>query len=165
MVILPKVEPQNLSSYVGKSAAVLCHERFPTGNRAKLKRMVPTEPLPAAFYKFAFDNLPDDWDHFRLEWATIVAGIAIMAPSAHSHTAGLGRVLADCQYSENRFERLLAAEGEILCTLTLRLARFLAAKGRAIDWAQLATLLLAREERSDAIRMRIAKDYYRALKD
>jgi CRISPR system Cascade subunit CasB len=162
---LLNVKSPSLSSHVGKAAGVICNDKFSTGDRAKLKRMVPTEPLPSAFYRFAFSHLPEDWERSRVEWGTIVAGIAIMAPSAHSHASGFGKVLAESNYSESRFERLLATEDEVLCTLVLRLARFLAAKGRTVDWSQIASLLLAKEDNADAIRMRIAKDYYRALKN
>lgn len=158
-------EPQSLSSTIGKAAGVIANERFPSGDRAKLKRMDFAETVPVAFYRFAFAQLPEGWEVNQKEWMTIVAGMAIMSPSNHSPVAGLGKVLAESGYSESRFERLLAAEDEVLYTLILRLARFLAAKAKPADWLQIAQLLLSKDEKADAIRMRIAKDYYRAMKD
>jgi CRISPR system Cascade subunit CasB len=127
--------------------------------------MVPGESPPGVFYRFAFRHLPEGWEQAQREWMTILAGMAIMVPAANSRGNPAGKMLGESGYSESRLERLLSAEGDVLETLVLRVARFAAAKAQPIDWTQLAQLLLAKNpERADAIRMRIAKDYYRAIR-
>lgn len=166
MNIALETKPPSLSSSVAKAARIICSDGFPTGDRAKLRRMSPGEIAPAAFYRFAFRHLPEGWERSQSEWMTVVAGIAIMAPTAHSGSAAAGTVLGESGYSEKRFERLLAAEDEVLQILLLRAARFLSAKGQTIDWAQLTQLLLSKEpEKADAFRMKIAKDYYRTVRE
>ena len=62
-------------------------------------------------------------------------------------------------------ERLLMARDDVLFTLTLRLARFLAAKGESVNWLDVARLLLTKDrEAQQAVRLKIAGDYYRYQK-
>jgi len=156
-----------LPSTIGRIAQVLGNDRFPTGDRAALRRMVPTQPPPLIFYRFALRYLDDRWDtdeEVRKDWITIVAGIALMSPNAHRPDRRLGAALAGSGYSEARLERLLAAEGDIRRTLLLRAARFLAAKGSPCNWVDAAQLLLTRDpEKRDEIHRRIARDFYQTL--
>lgn len=161
-----KMETPTLSSTIGEAAGAICSDGFPTGDRAKLRRMSPGETPPAAFYRFAFRHLPDGWEQSQRQWMVVTAGIAIMAPSAHNRVVPAGTAMAESRYSEKRVEMLLAATGEVQETLVLRLARFLSAKGQPVDWTQLAQLLFSKEpEKADAIRMRIARDYYRVARE
>ncbi|MDV7391551.1 type I-E CRISPR-associated protein Cse2/CasB, partial [Arthrospira platensis SPKY1] len=83
----------------------------------------------------------------------------------HRPDRPLGLALAEDGYSEARLERLLAAQDDVLHTLTLRLARFLAAKGESVNWLDLANLLLAKDrDKQEAARLKIARDYYRYQK-
>jgi CRISPR system Cascade subunit CasB len=161
---LPTAE-QSLGQCIGRIAAVICHDGFPTGERAALRRMSPSEPPPLAFYRFALNYLPDGWEHRSADWVTLVSGIALMSPKAHQPDLGVGRALAEAKYSEARLERLLATDGDTRRTLLLRAARFLAAKNSSCNWLDFAQLLLTTNaEKRDKLHMRIAKDFYQNAK-
>lgn len=142
----------------------LSNPGYPTGDRAALRRMIPGQPPPLSYYRFAIRILPDGWDRdaaTRQNWMTIVAGIALMGPDAHRPDRCLGQVLAEAKYSERRLERLLAAAGDTARTLVLRTARFLAAKSAPCDWVDLARLLLTQQpDGRDDLALRIARDFY-----
>ena len=126
--------------------------------------MVPGQPLPLAFTRIALAYLPNNWEQNREDWATLLAGMAIMAPDAHRAGHGLGRALAVAGYQEARLERLLEAKGQTLQILLLRAARFLATKQTPCDWTDAARLLLTRDhDKREHIRLRIARDYFSNL--
>lgn len=159
-------ERGGLASIVARLARLLESDSFPTGERARLKRLRPTAPPPLSFYRFALKHLPEDWDRHlerQRDWITIVAGMAIMSPFIHDPQSPLGTVLGQERYSEARLERLLAAEGDVMRTLALRVCRFLAAKHRAFNWLDLAWLLLSRGDPRRQAQERIARDYYRQI--
>ena len=160
-------ETETLWASIARLAGILSGEHFPTGDRAALKRMAPDQPPPLAFYRFAFRELPEGWESRRSVWQTLTAGLALSSNHGNPHNRHhpLGRALAEQGYSEARLERLLAAEGDTLNTLLLRAARYLAAKGEAVDWTDAARLLLTADEGKERIRRKIAGDYYRNLKD
>lgn len=155
-----------LPSVIGRIAQVISSDRFPTGDRAALRRMTPGQPLPLVFYRFALQHLPEGWDHSEervLDWVTLVAGIALMSPNAHRGDRPLGKVLAETGYSEARLERLLAAEGNVRRILLLRAARFLAAKGSPCNWVDAAQLLLTRDpQKREQVNRRVARDFYQS---
>lgn len=156
--------PQSLSSVVGRIAAVIGSEDFPTGDRARLRRLAPGESPPLAFYRFAFRHLPEGWDRNQPAWITLVSGLALMSPRPHQPGRHAGQVLAESGYSEMRLERLLAADYATLYTLLLRAVRFLAAKGEKCDWLDLSPLLFSRESsKREEARLRIARDFYRTV--
>lgn len=158
-------EQPSLAAAVGRAAGIICSDGFPTGDRAKLRRMAPGQPLPLVFTRFALAHLPESWERQPKDWAVLLAGIAIMAPHAHRPGYGLGRALADAGYSEARLERLLDTDGETRRTLFLRAVRLLAAKAAPFDWHDAAQLLLARDEvKRDRIKQRIARDFFSNLK-
>ncbi|HQD79736.1 MAG TPA: type I-E CRISPR-associated protein Cse2/CasB [Bacillota bacterium] len=151
-----------LEQQVGRIAGILSSERFPTGERAALRRMNPGHPLPLSFYRFAFSYLPPGWEKAIDDWTTLVAGIALMSPNAYSPQVGFGAALADAEYSESRLERLLAAEYEVRRTLFLRAIRFLAAKSKPFNWAEGARFLLTESKsKREMLNLSIARDFYR----
>jgi CRISPR system Cascade subunit CasB len=155
--------PMKLPSAIGRIAAVIGNDEFPTGDRAALRRLDPDTEAPLAFYRFAFRHLPENWAAHKRAWMTICAGIAIMQPHAHQPNAPAGRALAEAGYSEARLERLLGASGTVLDTLVLRAARLLAAKGSAANWTDFARLLLtSAPDKREAIRMQFARHFYQA---
>lgn len=161
-IITPAPEPERLPQTIGRLAALLGSEAYPTGERAMLKRMAPGNPPPLAFYRFAYRHLPEGWEHRRDAWMAVVAGLALMGAGGHRPDHRAGQALAENRYSEARLERLLAAEGDTLHTLILRAARFLAAKGQAVNCLDFAYLLGLSGDPERA-RMQIARDYYRNL--
>jgi len=155
----PAVEP--LEVIITRMAAVICSSRFPTGDRAALRRMVPGHPVPLTFYRFAFSYCPENWQSYREEWISIVAGMALMNPNAHDPHMGLGSALAKTNYSEARLERLLDSNGAVRRLLFLRTVRFLAAKLQPFNWVEGARFLLTSDaEKREALNARIARDFY-----
>lgn len=158
-----------LAKTIGHIAGMLGHEQFPTGERAALRRMTPGQSLPLAFYRFALQHLPPSWEasaDSRRDWATLVAGIALMSPGAHRPERPLGKALAGEKYAESRLERLLSARGDVRRILLLRAVRFLAAKHAPFNWLDAARLLLVRDpEKREAVHRQIARDYYSEIND
>ena len=150
----------SLSQTIAHIAHVIAAEGFPTGERARLKRWSPGSPPSLAFYRFAFQHLPDRWEHEPETWLTLVTGLALMCPSPHRRDLSVGRVLAETGYAEARLERLLAARGNALPTLVLRAARFLRAKNATCNWTDFA-YLLGLAGSPEKVCLRIARDYYR----
>ncbi|BBL71646.1 type I-E CRISPR-associated protein Cse2/CasB [Methylogaea oryzae] len=171
--MMPSIPPEapekpaaTLASSIGHIAATIDAEHFPSGERAALRRLSPDAPPSLAFYRFAFKHLPPDWEAQRNAWMAIVSGIALMCPRPHRPDRAAGLALAEAGYSEKRLERLLAAEGDTLHTLLLRAVRFLAAKNATCNWVQFARLLLSTgEEKREAARLAIAREFYRNHKD
>jgi len=159
---------ETMYSIIGRIAGLLASPGFPTADRAVLRRISPDQPLPLTFYRFAVRHLPEGWDlsTARLrDWATIVAGMAIMSPNAHRPDVGLGRALSEAGFSEARLERLLQSADNTRRTLLLRAARFLAAKNQPCNWVDGAWFLLTPDhdtERREEIHRRIARDFYAA---
>ena len=155
-------EPESLAHVMAHIAGVLSGDAFPTGERAALRRMVPGQPPPLYFYRFAQRHLPGGWEPAEADWIALVAGIALMAPHAYRPNAGLGTALGEAQYSEARLERLLQGEGDTRRILLLRAARFLAAKGIPFNWTDAARLLLTHTAPAvERIHRRIAREFYR----
>lgn len=158
--------PTTLATKVGRFASKIGNLHYPAGDRAALKRWAPEQPLPLAYYRLwlreAGDDLPAE--NQNEPWMTVVWGLALMGESAHRPGKPLGEVLALTGYHEARLERLLAAPDELRIELFMGVVRFLAAKGEGFDWTGAATFLLATEaDAREAVRRRIARDYYRHL--
>lgn len=160
----PTTEAPNLGQAIGHIARVLASADFPTGERARLRRLDPARPLGLAFYRFAFRHLPGGWERQPAAWMTLVAGIALMGETAHRLDRPAGQSLAEAGYAEARLERLLAAEGDTLHTLLLRAARFLSARGVACNWTDFAYLLALGGDPERA-RLGLARAYYRNLRE
>lgn len=160
-----KTECQTLGKTIGRIAAIIDSDNFPTGDRAAFKRMTPGIGPPLCFYRFAFRNFNAGWEYRKEDWITIAAGLSLMCPNPNSFKRPAGRALAENGYSEKRLERLLSADGDVLRTLILRAARFLAAKGESVNWTDFARLLLTKKRDSlEKAKMSIAADYYRYTK-
>lgn len=156
----------SIHTVIGRIAGTISSTGFPTGERATLRRMTPDQPLPLAFYRFALRYLPPGWDRSLKEqrdWATLVAAIAVMSPSAHRPDQGLGATLGKSGFSEARLERLLQSTGDTRRSLLLRAARFMAAKNMACNWVDGAWFLLtpdANMEARERVIRKIARDFY-----
>ena len=154
----------------------LAAERFPRGDLAQLRRMDPDAPDAAAFWRLSASHDLLGSSAIERKWALVLNGIALITRtaggdasgrSAHDKNMPIGRALfqggepdrATAFYSESRLNRLLTARGPMLRTLLARLFRMMAAAGQSFDWYQMAQLIL-NEERADAVRRNIARDYY-----
>lgn len=155
-------QPSALTAHI---AGTLHHEHFPSGERAALKRMTPEGRTPLAFHRFVMRHVPRQWHggYYDAVWQTLIAAIALQPAHPHDPDRPLGQALADIDFSEDRLERLLAADGMVLHTLVLRAARRLAARHARANWNDIARLLFAAgDEAREKINTRVARDYYRA---
>ncbi len=160
----PTTPEPSLASLVARIARALAQPALSTGELAALRRMVPGQPPPLAWYRFSIAHLPDGYERQEQDWIAVTACLAILGPDGFRPSQPLGRVLAEKGYSEHRLERLLAAGGATLRLLLLRAARFVAAKGASCDWTAAAQLTLVRDSAvREAVRRRFASDFYRAL--
>jgi len=106
---------ETMYSIIGRIAGLLASPGFPTADRAVLRRISPDQPLPLTFYRFAVRHLPEGWDlsTARLrDWATIVAGMAIMSPNAHRPDVGLGRALSEAGFFRSSLGAIAAKCGQ-----------------------------------------------------
>ncbi len=139
------------------------------GDVSVLRRMNPRQP-EAAFFKvegLVLDaHLPGDADaraDLETRWAAITIGLAHLG-ELHSPGRRLGLVLADAQWSELRFSRLVRADPDRLADDLPSLARFLTAKRVQVDWTGAAQLIVtAGTAREEGVRRHLARDYYGTL--
>ena len=168
MTVLSQPSPTSrLESTVRHLASLIRTERVLTaGDAAELRRMDARAPGPA-FFKLEglalADQLPGE-ERARQEqetrWAAIIAGLALLG-DLHRPGHRLGVALAEAEYSETRFARLLRGDAERLADELPMLARFLAAKGIAVDWTSAAHLMLsAGRQDHERSRRNLARDYY-----
>ena len=153
--------------WVAAVSARLADPGFPTGEHAVLRRMDPHAPSGRA--EIAAERLfqssgakPDGKD--RKRWLLIIHCLAL-ARGRHAKDETTGRILAELRYSEERLNRLLSTDFEVVADMSPRLARLLGAKGAAIDWLPLARIMRwteRNEDRADQARHRIATTYARA---
>lgn len=164
------VDHPNVGSLVSAIAALLeAGGVISTGDVAALRRMDPQHP-DAAFFKIegiVLDyHLPGEAAaraDLETRWSAVVAGLAHLR-SLHAPGRRLGDVLADVQYSELRFARLVRADADRLVDELPALARFLAAKSAPVDWTDAAHLILsAGRPNEESVRRHLARDYYGSL--
>lgn len=162
---------------IASLAGTIGHKEFPPGDRAALRRLDVDSPSAPAFWRLLLERVPEEerrTEDQERRWAAIMNGLALMAPAHHQPGARLGAVLAGLDYSELRLTRLLRARWSrqerdapaphnALSEQVRRLSRFLAAKGRPVDWTGPGLLLLAAgEDSAEHQRRAIARDYYQA---
>ena len=156
------------AGWLAKIASRLANDGFPMGDYAALRRMNPQTPSShaeiAAERLLASAGAAPTGEADRKRWLLIIHCLALTR-GQHSHRASTGSVLAQVQYSEERINRLLSADFEVIADVLPRLARFLGAKGAAIDWLPLARIARwtgRAENRADQSRNRVAREYARA---
>ena len=163
--------PPNFGSMISNIIEAIEAKEMTNGDKASLRRMDPSNPSSAAFWKLiSRAGLPH-----RIEiakWGLIIHGIALMAHRtgrAHKTDTPVGKALhgdlSSPLYSESRLSTLLAAHGPVLHQLLARLFRMLANKDCAFDWREMAWFILNEghiEDAAERARMKIAREYYRA---
>lgn len=163
--------PRSLSSVMTQLAHVLT-DTLSSGDVADLRRLAPSDAGSPAFWKIVAlvlepaGQLPEGGptrDAAERRWAAILQGLANLG-HLHQHGLGLGRALAEASFAELRFVRLLRSHDSGLLDLVRTTARFLAAKGQAVDWTDMAWLVLSDgRKHEEKVRRRLARDYYRHL--
>jgi CRISPR type I-E-associated protein CasB/Cse2 len=160
------------------SIAQLAEDR--RGDLAELRRMDPTDPDAAVFWRLLAPHDLLGNAAIESKWALILHGIALMTPTnsgnpqtAHDGYMPVGRALflggaaqrAQGFYSESRLNRLLTARGPMLRTLLARMFRMLAAGDVSFNWREMALYIRNEDYNEDAAeqgRRRIARNYYQA---
>jgi CRISPR type I-E-associated protein CasB/Cse2 len=151
---------------VGIMAAKLAREDYPPGDLAQLRRLDADRPDGRAFWQLVAAETPDAFTDERLarSLAITLRGMAMMREQLREGRGRpLGRALADAGVAEQRVLRLLRVDAERLDEELRQLARLLASKGDkgAFDWSDALELVLsAGWAHEDAVRRRIARDYY-----
>lgn len=161
-----RLTDSELPVLISRLAAQVAMPHYPSADRAALKRHTPGQPPPLAFYRLWLRHLGVDLpaEGQTGTWALLASGLALMGGGAHRQGRGLGRALAESDYSEARLERLLAADDGTRERLFASLVRFLAAKGESFDWLDAGRLLLTRApDARETLHRRIAADFYRHL--
>ena len=154
--------------WLAQIASRLASAGFPTGDHAALRRMDPQAPSShaeiAAERLLASAGAEPTGEADRKRWLLIIHCLALTR-GQHTPNVSTGTVLAQVQYSEERINRLLSSDFEVIADVLPRLARFLGAKGAAIDWLPLARIARwtgCDESRADQSRNRVAREYARA---
>jgi CRISPR type I-E-associated protein CasB/Cse2 len=158
----------SLGLILRRFSRLLRDQRLGTGDEAALRRLDARRPDPRhaiTLYRLLAERriaTPDPDSTMR--WSAVVNALALCR-GAHAQGLRCGEVLYQIGISEPRLAMLLAADRDTLIDLLPRLARRLAASGRAMDWWPLAHLMLTVErdpEEADKTRSTIARDYVRA---
>ena len=164
-------EGKSLSWLVARLAGVI-EKEMGAGDVAGLRRLRPEDPASSAFWKVMASYVRENWnmpvsgpalDDAERRWACLLSALA-RAKGLHTHAIEYGKALAEANYSELRFVRLLRAEDKALFKEIELAAEYLNSQAQPANWAQAAELLFTRdEEKAESLRRRISRDYYKAL--
>jgi CRISPR system Cascade subunit CasB len=165
----PATSAPSRRDVIRRLAHVLANAHFPRGDLAALRRLDPLLPTGTAYWRLLHEHVPDAYRRgadLERRWATILQGMAIMAPHHHGPDSP-GQALARVGYSEQRLARLLNSRGEAFRLAVPRLCRYLTSRGgQAVDWTRLGALILAEgrdRERAEQLRLDLARDYFAAI--
>lgn len=152
---------------IGAIGSRVGSSRTSAGARAALRRGTRHDVARQAAFHALLVDVPDEHMSPDLleRWAAVAQCVAVTGGTAGA-TEPDGRLLARSGLSEARFARLLASHGDGLFDQMLLVSRFVHSKDLRPGWAQLGELLLTdelNEQRADAIRLRLARDFYRTL--
>jgi len=158
--------PASRSQLIATLARQIASPQLSTGARASLRRGSRYDVAHQAAFHRLLCELPEHRVRSAdlPRWAVVVQCIAIAGEISRPDGSD-GRALADAGLAESRFARLLASHGEGLFDQLLLVARFLHSKNGTASWRHLGELALTdeiREERADAVRLSLARDFYRA---
>lgn len=145
----------------------MAREDYEPSDLARLRRLDPDGPDEAPFWRLVAQHAPAAFDHEQAASALAIAvqGMAIVHPFhvVQGDRRSLGQALAESGVSEMRLLRLLRLGRSDLPEEVRRLARLMASKGDAgrFEWADIFDL--AFWPKGEAVRRRLARDYYRTL--
>ncbi|MNU42827.1 CRISPR-associated protein Cse2 [compost metagenome] len=132
------------------------------GDISTLRRM-DTELPSIAFWKLMAVVERDDTPRGR--WPLLVKCMALMAPHVHSQDAAPGHALREAGFSASsdlRISRLLKAEGAPFEDYLISAVRYLANKGRPVNWFRFAEFVFYQNNEA---KNRLARDFYSTRKD
>lgn len=141
--------------------------RMSSGALATLRRGTRHDVARQSAFHAAIVDIPDEYlrADLLLRWAALVQCVTLTGVPSRSSGSD-GSLLAGGGLSESRFARLLASHGDGFFDQLLLVARFLRSKDLQPSWTELGELALTdteHEARADLVRLRLARDYYRAL--
>jgi CRISPR system Cascade subunit CasB len=160
----------SIKSAIGKLATMLGpNSGLSTGDLAQLRRISPERPFTPALWRLllslGIDQSPP-WikqDVWERRWATIMMAMSL-TQGLHSSEIRFGEALASSGWSELRFVKLMNSRGEMLEVQIRQLARYLAGKVQAANWAEAADLIFKQEGNYvEQIRLQISRSYYITL--
>lgn len=171
---MPHEEPAAASATghpIGKLAGFI--DRADPGTRAALARLDPEAMRPhqiAALSRALIEAglSPETWYPSTWKrWALVAHGMAL---AGHDHKGHIGSQLATAGVAEARVTKLLVSRGDAFLQIVPRLLRLLASKQVKPNWYELSQLIQkndakesALQEEAEALRLRIAGDYFSAI--
>jgi CRISPR system Cascade subunit CasB len=133
------------------------------GDLASLRRLDVDAPDAPAFFRMVVKLVPNA---SVVELSRYAQFLQILALKPAALSAGsFGAAMAEAKVSEGRVQKLLSARRPAISEQVRLIARRLANAGK-LPYRQIGDLLLVEDEDSeyaDAVRLRIARDYWRAL--
>ena len=138
-----------------------------TGALASLRRGTRFDVARQAAFHIVISDIPESnlRQDALLRWAAVAQCMAVTGVLSPASTSD-GTALEFAGLSETRFARLLASHGDGFFDQLLFVARFLHSKDVSISWTLLGELALTdslNDARADRARLRLARDYYRAI--
>ncbi len=131
------------------------------GDLAELRRLDPDQPGAPAFFRILARVAPEAGPDAMRRYANFLRILALKPETLSDDR--LGAVMAEAGVSESRVQRLLTARGAAMGDQLRLIAGRLANAGN-LPWRGFADLLLTKDEKhADDNRLRIARDYWRAL--
>lgn len=156
---------------IGKLAGFIAHAD--PGTRAALARLDPEAMRPhqiAALSRALIQAglSPETWQPSTWKrWALVAHGMAL---AGHDGKGRIGSQLATAGVAEARVTKLLVSRGDAFLQIVPRLLRLLASKQVKPNWYDLSKLIhkndakdAADQEVVEALRLRIAGDYFSAI--
>jgi hypothetical protein len=133
------------------------------GDLASLRRLNTGAPDAAAFFRIVVRIAPEAGPTAVHRYARFLQILALKPAALAS--GSFGAAMAAAGVSESRAQKLLTARGSALAKQLRLIARRLANEG-TLPYRQIGDLLLIEDEesgRAETVRLRIARDYWRAL--
>jgi CRISPR system Cascade subunit CasB len=156
-----KVRPVLVEAFAAAIRALESAER--RGDLASLRRLNTDAPDAAAFFRIVVKIAPEASAAALQRYARFLQILALKPAALTS--GSFGAAMAAAEVSEARVQKLLTARGPALAEQIRLISRRLANVG-TLPYRQIGDLLLIEDddsERAEAARLRIARDYWRAL--
>jgi CRISPR system Cascade subunit CasB len=165
----PETEAPDLATRIARIAHAMTHGALGPGDLAELRRLDVNAPDRPTYWKILVHHLglgtddPAVTPGSERAWAIILSNMARMAPSPHNPRRPLGHALFDAGFPEQRLLRLLRSSGTTFVDTLRRACGFLAREGIAVNWVEVARLVLTRDpDQAEEIRRKIARDFFAA---
>jgi hypothetical protein len=156
-----KVRTGLIDTFAGAIRALESAER--RGDLASLRRLNTNAPDATVFFRIVVKIAPEAGPTALRRYARFLQILALKPAALAS--GSFGAAMAAAGISEGRVQKLLTTRGPALAEQFRLIARRLANEG-TLPYRQIGELLLIEDEEgegAEAVRLRIARDYWRAL--